>query len=348
MSTLAFSDLSNILLTNFGKMIVDTLTQRGPGNDAIPGNSFWGLLAKHGRVIIGAADENATKPMEWGVHTATQSAVSYGVDDNYGSYTPETYAQAQIEWKRWGTPFSVDDLVAWALGKGGNAARGDINAIEEGIKRRLKALVDKGNTMLVSDGTGNSSKDVTGAKAFLASAGTYATLSLAASYWQPNITAVGGAITKALLDSMFVSLEDDDGLTDSLVMVMRRNQWHRVRNLFADNIRYAPGENGIGNPTQPIYSDGGISVPIEIISGGMPDDEIWFLNMNDLAFYLADQVPNAALKSDKAETIMHEGIPVGVVQVYENRDVSNCWFRMWGQLVCSRPKRQGAYQTLTT
>lgn len=345
MSQLALSDLSELLYTNFGPFITEGLTQRGPGNDAIPGNSLWGLLAKYKRIKIGAAQENATKPMDWAVHTTTQSAVSYGQNDPYTTYTPEGYDSAQLDWKRWGTPFSTDALVAWALGKG-NAGRGNVNEIERAVMYRLKALVDKGNTMLAADGTGNSSKDVTGFKAFLAASGTYAGIDLTETYWAPNITAVGGAMTTALMDSMFVSLEDDDGITDSLVIVMRRNQWHRWRNLFQSKIEYRPGD-GTGDALQPMWSDGDVTAPIEIVSGGMPNDEIWFLNMNDITLFLADQVPNTAIKSD-ASTIMHQGIPVGLAPIYENTDNENCWFRVWGQLVCEQPRRQGAYQTLTT
>lgn len=343
--SLDLADLSEILLTNFGPFIAEGITQRGPGNDAIQSNSLWGLLAKYGCIEIGAAQENATKPMDWAVHSSTQEAVSYGKNDAYGSYTPEGYDSAQLDWKRWGTPFAVDDLVSWALAKQGGAVRGNADAIKNSIMRRLKALVDKGNAMLATDGTGNSSKDLTGFKAALAASGSYAGIALTETYWAPNVTAVGGPMTTSLMDSMFVSLEDDDGITDKLVIVMRRNQWHRWKNLFASKIEYRQGD-GTGDALQPVWSDGDITANIEIVSGGMPNNEIWFLNMGDIRLFLADQIPHSDLKSN-ADTIMHQGIPIGVKPIYENTDISSLWFRIWGQLAFGNPRMHGAYLTLT-
>ena len=54
MATTQFSDLSNILLGNYGNLIAKAFTEWGPGNQLIPENSIVGRLASKGRVSIGS------------------------------------------------------------------------------------------------------------------------------------------------------------------------------------------------------------------------------------------------------------------------------------------------------
>lgn len=340
---LSFADQTAMFVENYGSLIIQAFTQYGPENELVPSRSFIGALQQHGRVSVGGADMNDRHAREWAIHTSTTTAISYDESDNYPAATQSAFAEASIDWKRVGVTMSWDELVRAAKGIG----RPGYNHISFDVKAKLKALVDKMEAMLATDGTGNSSKDFTGFLAALSASNTYAGISQSAnSYWQAQVDATGGALSKSLVESMIETLDGVDATKPGLEIWMPLNQWNRWKNLFVDSIRYAANDRTSEGMT-PVYDNGAFEIPIRIVRQ-VPTTEVWFLNVPDWELRFLDQIPSDELSSlDNTDVQLYAGLPVGFKPIYENRDVVSVFVRAWGNLICSNPRHQGILTGLT-
>lgn len=337
MAALNFSDFTDLLRENYGDLIVSTIVQSGPGNEIVPEQSILGCLRQAGRVVIGGADSNDRYAREWAVHYATATATSYGASDNYPNATQESFDDASIDWKRVGVMMSFDELVRAASSR--MDTRGG-NFISYDLKSKLRAIVDKISDDLATDGSGNSSKDVTGFKAFLSSSNTYAGIDQSAnSWWQAVVDSTGGNLSKSLVEGVIESLDARNALKPGLQIWMAYNQWNRWKNLFVDSIRRIENRN-TSEGFEMVYEDGNVSIPIKLIRN-IPNTEVWFPNVNDIEVRFLDQTPSDELdEMDLSEEMTYEGMPIGFKPVYENRDVTNIFCRAWVNAVCSNPYHQ--------
>ena len=345
MSTLSFSDISSILYENYGAKISEGITQEGPGNWMVPDQSFIGCLRAKGRVFIGGADGNDRHPREWGIHSSTATATSIDGDDNFPAATQEGYGEASLAWTRYAVTMEFDNLVRLATRK--NAARGQMSPITEDFKRKLKALVHDIEQGLATDGTGNSSKDITGFLSFLSASNTYAGLAQTGNtYWQAVVEAAGSAVlTRTHLRTMLGTLWDRGVLDDTSELWMPRQQWNRYVDLFADSIRF-DNQGGSMEKAVPMYDDGVISAPIKVLPG-VPSTEIWCVNLGETELRFLDHTPEDELNTIKDEEVMHEGIPVGFEQIETGKDKKAIALKAYVQLVNCTPRANGIITGLT-
>jgi len=341
-----FSDLTSILIENYGALIAETVVQEGPGNWLIPGQSIMGRLKEAGQTFLGGADNNDRHPREWGVHHSTAAAVAIDQNDPWPTATQEGWNEAALAWKRIAVTMDFDNLVRLATRK--NAARGGMSPISDDFKRKLKAIVHKIESDLATDGTGTAGKDVTGCKAFLSTANTYAGINqAAATYWQSTITAAGAAaLSFAFLDTMTGGVYDRNGIGPRSELWMGRTQWKRYVDLFTTNLRYTPGGSG-AQSVEPFYDNGLFSLPIQRIQG-IPNDEVWLVNLDELELRYLDHVPSDMLSEIKDEQVMHSGIPVGFEQVQTGKDKKSIALKCYVQLCCTNPFHTGAITGLAT
>lgn len=344
MPAMDWSDFSDNVVENYGEMITEVVTQSGPGNEVVPNRSTFGCLQEQGRVVIGGADSNDRYARDWGVHNGTGSAESYGVNDNYSAATQESFDSAQLPWKRVGIALSHDDMVRIASTR--SQIRGG-NPVSRDLKHKLKALIHKIETDLLTDGTGNSSKDITGFKAPLSESNTYAGISQSAnSWWQADVEAVGGALSKTVIEEAFERLDTRDALKGGTQIWMPRNQWNNWRNLFVDSIERVP-DSSTSEGFRMVFNDGADEAEIKLIRG-MTSTEIWIINPSDFELRFMDQSVSDELSSlDETETRMYQGVPIGFKPIHENRDVTGVWIRAYCQLVCTNPYHQAVLTGVT-
>ena len=341
MSTLSFSDLTNLLLENYGALITENLTtpQQGPGNWLISDQSIMGRLRAAGRIFVGGADADDRYVRDWAAHTGTASATSFDGSDNFPAATQETYADANIGWKRIGVSMEFDNLVRMASR---GAARGGMSPISEDFKRKLKSMIHKIESDLAGDGTGNAGKDLDGVLAFMSAGNTYGTIDQSANaFWQANIDAAGGAaLSLALLETLTGGMWDRNAVGPNAELWMNRNQYANYVGLFTNNMRYAP-KGSAAQDVEARYTTGICDLPIRIIAG-VPNTEVWFLNLDDLELRFLDHTPSDQLSSIKDEQAQVEGVPVAFEQVQTGKDAKAVFLKAYCNLVCTNPFKQGA------
>ena len=342
MSTLSFSDLTNMLLENYGALISENLTtpQEGPGNWLIADQSIMGRLRAAGRIFVGGADADDRYVRDWAAHTGTATATSFDGSDNFPAATQESFSDCNIGWKRIGISLEFDNLVRMATR--GNAARGGMSPISEDFKRKLKSMISKIEADLATDGSGNASKDLDGVLAFMSAGNTYATVNQAAnSWWQANIDAAGGAaLSLALLDTLVSGMWDRNAIGPSAELWMNRNQYANYCGLFTTNTRYTPG-GSVSQNYEARYDNGIADLPIRIIQG-IPNTEIWFLNLDSLELRFLDHTPADALAAISDEQTSYEGVPFAFEQVQTGKDSKAVFLKAYCNLVCTNPFHQGA------
>lgn len=342
MADVTFTTLANLLIDKYGALVVDALTKYGPGN-WVSEQSFLGRLQTRGKVLMGGADGNNSLPREWGVHYSGGTAASFGVNDAFPAAVAESYMQAKLEWKRVGIGMNYDNLVR--AGQRG-AIRGGLDAVAQDFEAKMKSLISSIEAMLFTDGTGNGSKDVTGALAFLSTANTYATINQGAySWWRASLVdALGAALTKDHLRTATQALLAKGGMKMSTTEVwVPSNQFSKFQQLYEDNFRYVPGGE-ISDRGAYRFSDGAVDLPVYFVQG-IPSTEIWILDTDELEMRFLDQVPSDELPV-REETVSREGMPFALVPVYENRDVSGYFLKAYPQLVCTNPSKMARIHTL--
>lgn len=348
MASTSFAEISQLLLSNYGPVVAQAFTQYGVKDAVVDPNSFFGLLQKYGRVRVGSGDGSDRYAKEWGVHYATPSAASFGANDAYPSATSESYNTASLEWKRVGISMEFDNLVRVA----GLASRGNIHPLTREFRGKLNALVAAIESQLVSDGTGNSSKDVTGALAFLAATNTYAGIDqTAASYWQAQlVNAFSASLAESMLQSATRALFNNGSIGPKSVMVMSSTQWAKFVALYQAQIRIAAGGLG-GSAVEPRYNAGIVDLPIHIVpslSGSGLTDEVWILNLDDIELVFLDHTPQDETPITADQRQSHSGVPFGVEQVYLARDAKALFLKAYLQLVCTNPRNSARIYALAT
>lgn len=337
------SSLANLLLDKYGALIVEGVTQYGPGNWLVPQQSIIGRLQSAGQVFIGGADGNDQYPREWGVHASAASAASFSVSDSWAAATNETYAQAKIGWKRVGITMEVDNIQR-VMNAGG--VRGSIHQVVNEFQTKVKALMSAAETQLASDGTGNSAKDLDGFKAFLSTGNTYAGIDQSANaYWRATVSAAGSAsISDTLMQGVVSALFDKGAIGPQFEIWMGITQFQRFSNLHKDKIRYSAGD--ATTAPVPYYSDGGVEAPIRLIQS-VPNSEVWFINLDDIELRFLPHQAQDELGGGDTE-VSRQGVPIGIEPLNTGKDTKGFAIKLYANLVCKNPRRQGALTDLAT
>ncbi len=345
MAVTTYADYANVLLQNYGKLITQAFTEPGMKEGLVNPLSAFGRLQAWGAVRIGTGEVSDEKAFDFGIDTAADTAVSYGQNDTYTTDTPPVFGDAVGDWKRVGVPYSVDDLMRVTNAPLRNGA----NALDYKFRKKLSAIISKIETMLFTDGTGNSSKDVTGFKAFLSTGNTYFGIAQGSnSYWQASVVnAASTALSKALLRNVTGALWDKQVLMpNSHEMWMSRTQWNKYVDLFSPSNITSPTDAG-GSRVGASYIDGMVDIPIFILPN-MPNDEIWVIDKSTTQLRFTDQTPKDQLSADNVDEVMHEGVPIGIKYVPSQTDNTNLWIRAYPQLGCTAPRNNAALISLAT
>ncbi len=344
MADMAFSDLTDLLHENYGKLFVDLVVREGEGNSFAPERSLLGRLRRAGKVFIGGADGNNRYVREWGLKVAGKSAASFGAGDAYPVATQPTYDDASIGWKRVGEMVATDNLIR--LATGGAATRNAIPAMTSQIKDALQSIMDAIADQLASDGTGNGGKDIDGFKAFLSTGNTYATIAQGGQpLWQANIVAGGAAtLTKTMLRTLVRNADNRGAIGPNCELWMSTLQLQRYMTLYSGDIRFAPG--GVGGSVAPRFVDSGFDIPIYNMRS-VPTDEVWMVNTDHLEFRFLDHRPEDELPLQDEE-MMYEGSPIGFEKVETGTDSKAMMLKVYGNLCCTSPYHQSAITGLAT
>lgn len=191
--------ISNHLRTQFPQVAVDAVERK---------SALLGLIRQ--RMVVGGPGP------EWRVNSAgNTSAGSYGEGDAEPVAGLQTWQKASLGWKR-----------SWVILRISRAALeeaqnfyiiGDL--YQDELDRGTRDLINNLEDQIMSDGTGNGSKDVTGLQAAIGDTGTYAGLNRATeTYWQSYVTTGVGALALADMKTTSLNLRDP----------VRRSRWNAI------------------------------------------------------------------------------------------------------------------------
>ena len=346
MAALTFdtSSIADLLISNYGQVIVDSVVKQGPGNRLVATDSIHGWLREMGRVFMDGSDENDRYAAEWAVHSAGATANSFDETTAFPTATQETYDEANIAWKRIGISLEYDNLAV--LGQG--VTRQRTNLITQDFEQKCSEMISELAIQLAADGTGNSSKDVDGVGSFLSATGTYSNIAQTNSYWQPVLTAASSAaLSIAHFETTLQTMHNSKGgLGPRVCILMNVVQWNNYRSLFTDSLRYSPGDAS-SQKMMPVYADGQFELPIKIIKD-VPTDEVWILDPDLLELRFKTNTPASELSESKDGDFSKEGVPFHLQTVEKDKDVKALFMKMYVQLVCRNPFKMGAITGLST
>lgn len=344
MATQTLSNLANLLASNYGQLIVDSISTdatssgshlHGLGSSLFPGRTVTGRLREAGRVFVGGADSGSSGryARQWPILASAGSAASFAAGDAYPSSTAATYGQAYLDWARVWISMEFDNM-ANAAAKGTSVVGGaSLDAYMREFEAKMKILFAELETELVGAGSGN---DLKGMKSFLASTGTYANVNLALNYWNPAVTDLSGAAVsldniRAILRTMDNSNARANEIWCSLT------QFHKIESLLTTNVRYV--DTSTADPLmRAILLDGIPVYPISSMNAATStDDEIWFVNTDLLELRFLPIAPSAADTGVETIESSFEGYPIGVDVTDTGKDSTGVVMKMYPQLVCLNP-----------
>lgn len=192
-----FDTLATSTLVKYAdKQLIDNIFQS---------NALFYLLA--GSEDIRKAGSQTYKELDGGrqiveplLYALNSTAGSYDGYDTLDTDPQEGMTNAEFDWKQYSVSVSISGRE-----KRQNTGEAAVFSLIEGkIMQAEMSLIETMNGDLFTDGTGNSSKDLTGLVLAVDSAGTYGNIARASnSWWSANETAVSGPLTIAQMRTQY-------------------------------------------------------------------------------------------------------------------------------------------------
>lgn len=275
---------------------------------------------------------------------------SYGGFDTLSTAAEQTRTNAEFEEKRLYQSITLDNLDI-VKGKGKEAV---LDHVKTSVEEAQMDLADTFSTQLYSDGTGNSSKDLTGLDAVCddgTNVATYGNINRSTeSYWQGNYTNSAAVLSTSIMATHFDECSDAGEMPTMIVTTY--DLWSKLESLLAGtqqtNINgYAKlassskqkkqMEFGINSGFNAISFRGVPVVASKYVTAG----RMYFLNEKYLKMKYFEQgaLDRTGLKNGFAITKNLEPV---------NQDGKVMRVHWYGNVVCDRPGRQAVRRGLTT
>ena len=195
---------------NFDAIATTTLVKYASDNfedNIFQSNALYYLLA--GTEAMRKPGSKTYKELDGGkqiveplLYAANSTAGSYNGYDVLDTDPQDGMTNAEFEWKQ----YSVSVSISGREKRQNSGETAVLNLLDGKIMQAEMSLIETMNADLFTDGTGNSSKDITGLVLAVDSAGTYGNIVRSTnSWWSAQETAVSGPLT---IDSMRTMYND--------------------------------------------------------------------------------------------------------------------------------------------
>jgi len=296
--------------TTLAELIVQLY--KGPWVEALNTNTFL-LTRIQQKQGVG---EGVRWPMRYAGNT---SAGSYAEGDSGAGAGNQGFKKAFLTWKLNKVEVEVSGL-AQAIGDNGGMI---VPALRTELDLGLSDVRGNINTQLMSDGTGNSGKDITGLYAAIADTGTYAGLDRGTyTWWKSFVSANAGTprnLTEELIRTVKSTVEARGGRVTAIYA--GSTQWYR----YGDLLR---AERRQQNPTS--LTGGYQALDFE----GVPLIKVPGYSQTRMDFVNEDLLEYVVLKDFEAKPMA------------KTKDSDVIWVTHYSQLVCRNPYRMGSLQDL--
>ena len=296
--------------TTLAELIVQLY--KGPWVEALFTNTF--LLTRIQQ------KQGAGDGVRWPVRYAgNSSAGSYAEGDSGAGAGNQGFKKAFLGWKLNKVEVEVSGL-AQAVGDAGGMI---VPALRTELDLGLSDVRANINSELMSDGSGNSGKDITGLFAAIADTGTYAGLDRGTyTWWKSYVSANGGTarnLTEELMRTVKSTIEARGGRVTAIYA--GSTQWYR----YGDLLR---AERRQQNPTS--LTGGYQALDFE----GVPLIKVPGYTQTRMDFVDEELLEYMVLKDFEAKPMA------------KTKDSDVIWVTHYSQLVCRNPYRMGSLQDL--
>jgi hypothetical protein len=296
--------------TTLAELIVQLY--KGPWVEALFTNTF--LLTRIQQ------KQGAGDGVRWPVRYAgNSSAGSYAEGDSGAGAGNQGFKKAFLGWKLNKVEVEVSGL-AQAVGDAGGMI---VPALRTELDLGLSDVRANINSELMSDGSGNSGKDITGLFAAIADTGTYAGLDRGTyTWWKSYVSANGGTarnLTEELIRTVKSTIEARGGRVTAIYA--GSTQWYR----YGDLLR---AERRQQNPTS--LTGGYQALDFE----GVPLIKVPGYTQTRMDFVDEELLEYMVLKDFEAKPMA------------KTKDSDVIWVTHYSQLVCRNPYRMGSLQDL--
>ena len=305
--------------TTLAELIVQLY--KGPWVEALYTNTFLlrRIQQKQG------AGEGARWPVRYAGNT---SAGSYAEGDTGAGAGNQGFKKAFLTWKLNKVEVEVSGL-AQAVGDNGGMI---VPALRTELDLGLSDVRGNINTQLMSDGSGNSGKDITGLFAAISDTGTYAGLDRGTyTWWKSYVSANAGtprALTEELMRDVKSTVEARGGRIGAIYAGSK--QWYAYGDLLrVERRQYTPyvvnqvqTPNGLTGGYQALDFEG---IPLIKVPG---------YSQTRMDFVDEELLEYVVLKDFEAKPMAR------------TKDSDVIWVTHYSQLVCRNPYRMGSLQDL--
>lgn len=234
--------LLSTTLKNYRKTLIDNIHKS---------NAVWMYLKENGGMKEEDGGERIVAPLMYGKNT---TAGSYSGYDALDTAPQEGIDSAEFNWKQ----YSVSITISGREERQNNGSNRIINLLEAKTKQAELSLKEQLSVGLFSDGTGNSSKDLTGLAAMVSSSGTYGGINSAIyTWWQAGVESTSEALGLPKMRTAFNAASVGGKDTPDLI-VTTQTLFESYEGLFT-NVAISGGGSHFSTPSAGMkkIADGG-------------------------------------------------------------------------------------------
>ncbi len=202
-------------------------------------------------------------------------------------------------------------------------------------------------TQLLSDGTGNSGKDITGIQAAIGDTGTYAGLDRSTyTWWKAYVSANGGTprnLTEDLIAGVVDECLDRGADLSTLEIWCGPTQWRKFGALYKGERRQKP-EKLVGGYLALEYE----GIPV-IRVPGYGSGRMDVVDVGQFSYKMLPVTSSSPLAKQLRNVIAVPGMPgFGILVLGAVKDALEFWIIHYSQLKCANSYVQGSLQDLVT
>lgn len=300
------------LLSTTLKLYRDTLV-----DNIFASNALFFSLKQKGAVKEESGGERIIEPLMYGKNTTAGSYSGYDLLDT----TPQAgIDSAEFNWKQYSVSITISGEEERK--NAGNKAK-IIDLLDAKTEQARMSLVEALDTGIFSDGTGNSSKDITGLRAMVVASGTYGGINgTTYTWWRAYVENAAEAIA---LDDMRIAYNTTSvgGKDHADLLVTTQDIFQDYEGLFTATITML-------SDSSKKLADGGYQTlefkgqPI-VWDEGCPTGYMYFLNLKHM------------------KLVVHKDANFKVSEFVkpENQDAKTANILFMGNLTCNRRKSMG-------
>lgn len=280
--------------------------------------------------------------LDWQVNYAANSAVgSYGEGDTAAGSGKQLFKKATLGYKSVRAEIGMTGQALAVSEAGGLFVDQLRTEIDNGLRDMRKSI----ETQVLSDGTGNSGKDITGLRAAIGDTGTYAGLDRGSYvWWKAYVNANGGTprnLSEALIAAVMDEVLERGADLANVEIWCGPTQWRNFGGLYKGERRQTP--TSLTGGYQKLDFEG---VPV-IKVPGYTAARMDVVDRGQLTYEMLPVTANTALARELRNVIAVPGIPgFGILLLGAVKDQLELWLIHYAQLKCANPYVMGSIQDL--